>query len=345
MLRFVAVLVVFLLSFQVKAQEIPVDTADTLVDTVDIPVDTVAIVDLELIEIPPFYILIPSPESLKLSNIARLKIPEFKPRLRYWRNASTFGITLNQASFSENWRGGGETSIAVGGQANLKYEYAKGDQNFATEVILRYGKLKNKGQLQRTTNDRIFWDNKVSMKLSRHWSFFGSVNFESQFDRGYSFKKDRDGNEIPTLISRFMSPGYLTESFGFEYKTSKTFWLRIGTGTARQTFVLDKNLYLTNPKNFGVTPGQTFRNELAFQAIGNFEKGIATNIFLKSRYSVFANYEKLRNIDQRLDATLQARVNKLVNVTLSGVAVYDDDASDKIQASQALSLGLLFKLP
>ena len=252
---------------------------------------------------------------------------------------------MNQATFSENWRGGGVNSIAFGAQSNFKADYTKDDKSYVTEVIMQYGKLKNKGQLQRKTNDRIYWDNKVALKLSNHWSFFGSINFESQFDKGYSFKKDKNGDEIQTLISRFMSPGYLTESLGFEYKTTKSFWLRIGTGTARQTFVLDKDLYLTNPKNFGVTPGQTFRNELAFQLVTNFEKEVAKNINLKSRYSMFANYEKLGYIDQRLDISLQARVNRAVNVTVAGIAVYDDDASSKIQASQALSLGVMVKIP
>ena len=271
--------------------------------------------------------------------------PELEMQINYWRNWVSFGVNMNQATFSENWRGGGVNSIAVGAQTNFKTEYTKEERSFVTEVILQYGKLKNKGQLQRKTNDRIYWDNKVALKLSKHWSFFGSVNFESQFDKGFSYKKDSNGDEVPTIISRFMSPGYLTESIGFEYKTPKSFWLRIGTGTARQTFVLDKDLYLTNPKNFGVTPGKTFRNELAFQLVTNFEKDIATNVNLKSRYSMFANYEQLRNIDQRLDITLQAKVNRVVNVSIAGIAVYDDDASTRIQASQALSLGVMFKIP
>ena len=270
---------------------------------------------------------------------------DLKLKINYWKNWTSFGINMNQAAFSENWRGGGVNSIAVGLLSNFKAEYTKDDKSFATEVILQYGKLKNRGQLQRKTNDRIFWDNRVALKLSQHWYFFGSLNFESQFDEGYSFRKAPDGQEVQTLISRFMAPGYLTESLGFEYKTTKSFWLRIGTGTARQTFVLDRNLYLNNPKNYGVPPGKSFRNELAFQIVTNFEKDIATNIGLKSRYSMFANYEKLRNIDQRLDISLQARVNKVVNVTVAGIAVYDDDASTRIQASQALSLGVIMKLP
>lgn len=266
-------------------------------------------------------------------------------KINYWKSWTSFGINMNQAAFSDNWSSGGVNSIAFGAQINYKTEYNKGDKNYVSELILQYGKLKNKGQLQRKTNDRIYWDNKVALKLSKNWSFFGSLNFESQFDDGFSYKKGSDGEEVPTLISRFMSPGYLTESLGFEYKKGKHFWLRIGTGTAKQTFVLDKNLYLTNPKNFGVTHGQNFRNELALQLVTNFEKEIMPNMNLKSRYSMFANYEKLGNVDQRLDITLAARINKIVNVTVAGIALYDDDVTSHIQSSQTLSLGIVFKMP
>ncbi|WP_207429288.1 DUF3078 domain-containing protein [Pedobacter sp. SYSU D00535] len=276
-----------------------------------------------------------------------VEIPEseLKLKVNYWRNWSTFGINMNQAAFSDNWSGGGVNSIAVGLMFNHKTDYTKDEKNYVSELIFQYGKLKNRDQLQRKTNDRIFWDNKVALKLSKSWYFFGSLNFESQFDQGYSYGKDQQGNETRTLISRFMSPGYLTESLGFEYKPNKYYYLRIGTGTARQTFVLDKDLYRTNPKNFGVAPGKVVRNELAFQLVSNYEKDIMENLRLKTRYAMFANYERLNNIDHRLDATLIAKVNRVVNVTISGIGVYDDDASDKIQASQTLALGLVYKFP
>ena len=274
---------------------------------------------------------IPVPESLE------------KMKVNYWRNWLSFGVNLNQASFSDNWSGGGINSLALGTQLNFKTDYTKGDKNYVSELILQYGKLKNKGQLERKTNDRIFWDNKSGLKLSKNWFFFGSVNFESQFDQGYTYNRDGKGNEERVLISRFMSPGYLTESFGFEYKPSKEFYLRIGTGTARQTFVLDTNLYKTNPKNFGVPKGNVFRNELAFQVVSNLDKDIAKNINLKSRYALFANYKRLNHLDHRLDVTVSAKVNKLINVSIAAIALYDDDTSDKIQASQSISLGLVYR--
>jgi hypothetical protein len=277
------------------------------------------------------------------------KLPEVRMpiisriKVNRWKNSLSFGINLNQSSFSNNWSAGGVNSIAFGSQLNYKSDFTREDRNYVTEVILQFGKLRNKGQFERKTSDRIYWDHKVAMKLSKSWYFFGSVNFESQFDRGFSYGKDAQGNETRTIISRFMAPAYLTESIGAEFKPNKYFWIRIGTGTARQTFVSDTTLYKTNPKNFGVRPGESFRNELAFQLVTNFEKNIAENLNLKSHYMMFANYEKLENIDHRLDVTLSAKVNKLVNVSLAGIVLYDDDASTDVQASQSLAFGLLYK--
>ncbi|MFC5282447.1 DUF3078 domain-containing protein [Pedobacter alpinus] len=266
-------------------------------------------------------------------------------KVNYWKTKLNFGINLNQAAFSENWSGGGVNSIALSSILNYKAEYNKEGRNFTSEVLLQYGKLKNQDQLERKTNDRIFWDNKAGLPISENWSFFGSISFESQFDAGFSYGKDASNNETRKIISKFMSPGYLTESVGFEYKPEKFFSLRLGTGTARQTFLLDTTLYRNNPKNFGVPVGKRFRNELAFQGVANFDKDVATNLNLKARYLLFAAYEKLNNIDQRLDVTVTAKVNRLINVTVATTALYDDDFSGKIQSSQSLALGIMFKIP
>ncbi|KQS41024.1 DUF3078 domain-containing protein [Pedobacter sp. Leaf194] len=268
-------------------------------------------------------------------------------KVNYWKTKTAIGININQAQFSDNWKGGGVNSIAVGGLLNWKAEYSKNSYSYVSEVILQYGKIKNKDQLQKKTNDRIFWDNKASFQLSKNWYFFGSVNFESQFDNGYSYATV-NGTETATLISKFMGPGYLTESVGFEYKPNKYFSTRIGTGTARQTFVLDTALYRTNPKNYGVTPGKQFRNELAFQIVAAFDKDIFTNTNLKARYAMFIPYEDIavKRVDHRLDVALTAKINRYMNTSLTGVLLYDmDTGTNKVQASQTLALGFAFVFP
>jgi len=286
-----------------------------------------------------------------------LKVDPLKPDIRpvalpvsaldlkvvYWRHWSSLGINANQASFSDNWTGGGVNSISVGALISHKSDYSRNNTNFVTELNMQYGKQKNKDQLPRKNNDRIFWDNKLSLKVSKYWSLYTSLTFESQFDLGFTYGSD---GRITDTISNFMAPGYLTESLGIEYKPDNTFSLRIGTGTARQTFILDERLVPRNgATRFGVESDKNFRNDLAFQLTANLDRNITPTLNLKSRYNMFANYEELGDPAHRLDATLTATVTRLINVSLTGILLYDSRLDEEIQTSQTLALGLLFKLP
>ncbi|HYG37875.1 MAG TPA: DUF3078 domain-containing protein [Cytophagales bacterium] len=258
-----------------------------------------------------------------------------------WKRSFSSGLNFNQASFSDNWKGGGVNSIALGSFLNARANYESEELTFSNELDLLYGIQKNKDQSARKTTDRIFFDSKLGYKLSPVWSAFVSVNFLSQFDLGYRYT-DSLGEERRALISKFFSPAYLTSSLGFEYKPKEYFWMRFGVGTFRQTFVGDKNIYRDEPLNYGVPIGKRVRNELALQYIANLDKDIAQNLNLKARFTAFANYETLDAIDTRLDVILTAKINKFVNVNLTGTALYDQDMDYKIQYSQSLALGILY---
>lgn len=299
------------------------------------------------------YRIAPRANSLPLRRRPLQIVPENIPvtlldyKVSYWRKYAVIGFNFNQSVFSDNWSGGGVNALAIGGNVDYRVEYNKAPLNYASELILQYGQSRNAGQELRKTTDRIFWDNKVATQLSKSWFFFGSLNFQSQFARGYQYFDTGSGEaQPPVLVSRFMSPGYITESIGFEYKPTKYFDLRLGTGTARQTFVLDTTIYHNLPGNYGVEPGHTFKNELAFQVVALFDKDIATNLHLNTRYQLFIPYGRsLENIDHRLDLTLAAKVNRFVQVTITGTGIYDKDTSGKLQGNENLNFGVLYKFP
>lgn len=275
-------------------------------------------------------------------------IPQFIPiqmpdyEIRHWRKWFTMALNFNQSAFSSNWSSGGVSAIALGTNIDYKTEYNKSPFVYDAEVNFIYGRSKNKGQSSRKTNDRIFIDNKLATKMSKNWYFFGSLTFESQIDKGFQYP---DPNP-PVLISRFLSPGYITESIGFEYKPSKVFDLRLGTGTARQTLVLDTTIYHNQPGNYGVPVGKTIRNELAFQGVASFDKDIMQNLHLNWRYALFIPYGRpLAYVNHRIDLTLLARVNRLINVTINATALYNKDTSPDIQGTEGLALGVLYKFP
>jgi len=267
-------------------------------------------------------------------------------KVNYWKKSITFGLNFNQSSFTSNYAAGGVNAVALGSNFIYHTEYNKAPFSYVSELNLQYGVSKNKGQGKRKTNDRIYFDNKLASQLSKHWYIFGSLTFESQFDKGYNYIDNGNGTFTQDYISNFMSPGYLTESFGFEYKPTGYFDLRIGTGTARQTFVLDTTIHQKQQDNYGVPIGHTIKNDLAFQMVALFDKDIMKNVHLNTRYALFIPYgQSLAYITHRVDMVLSARVNRLINVSLNGTLLYDKHTSPDAQATEGLALGVLYKFP
>lgn len=265
----------------------------------------------------------------------------------YWRKKIKFGANLTQANFSGNWKAGGVNNLSFATLMQGFAEYKRDRNSFRSEIDFQYGAVKNQGQDFRKSLDRIFIDTKYGRNLSKSWSLYSSLNFLSQFARGFNYgKNDSTGEVTATRISQFFAPAYLTESVGFEYKPVDYFFARFGTGTLRQTFVTDTTLYRNTEgqKNYGVPIHKVVRNEFALQVMASFEKDIAKNINLKARYIGFFNYITIgqpKTWDHRLEATLLAKVNKYVSATVSSIMIYDLDSDPKPQLSYQLGLGVL----
>ena len=343
------VLILLLLSFS-SAFAQNADSVKTVKADTTIKQDTILKIDTNLLN---RYRLDPRKDALPIRirpvQISEEQIPVelLDYKVSYWHKNVVFGLNFNQSAFTGNWSGGGVSALALGTNFDFKTEYNKSPIDYTTELNLQYGIAKNKGQSSRKTNDRIFLDNKIASQLSKHWYLFGSLSFESQFAAGYTYT-DANGNAIDPglLISNFMSPGYLTESLGFEYKPNKYFDLRLGTGTAKQTFVLDTTIHRNQPDNYGVLPDHTFINQLAFQVVAAIDKDLMPNLHINARYALFVPYQQaLAYTTHRLDATLTAKVNRLINVTMNGTFLYDKNTSNRPQATEGLALGVNYTFP
>ncbi len=266
--------------------------------------------------------------------------------LKKWTRSFQTGLNINQASFSTNWKGGGTNSVALGSLLNAKANYNDHKKmTWDNDLQLAYGFVQNQGENLKKTTDKIYFDSKLGYKISKKWNLFASTNFTSQFDAGFKYTKDDLGVESKSLISKFMAPGYLTNSLGFEYKPVDYFWARLGTGTLRQTFVVDTLLYKNDPSvsgNYGVEPGKKLKSEVAFQLIANYDRDILKNTNLKVRLMALAPYEHLTTITARLDASITAKVNKYISVNFA-VALLNDYYQDvDVQYSQTFGLGIMY---
>jgi hypothetical protein len=261
-----------------------------------------------------------------------------------WKKKLLLNLNINQASFSDNWKAGGINSIGLNGAFNYKAHYTKNKITWDNETDLLYGYVNNEGQGFRKTLDRIFIDTKLGYSLSEKWDLFTSLSFLSQFGKGYKYNDD----DTQDLISDFLAPAFLTSAWGLEYRPAEFFTVRIAPIAPRVTIVRENNGRFdeVDPERpYGVTLGESQRYEwLAFQLTADFDKDIATNVNLKWRYMMFANYETLepKTIDHRLDLMISARVNKFLSVGLGGILVYDFDQDAGVQLSQAFNFGFRY---
>ena len=279
--------------------------------------------------------------------------PSIAPKIdsNHWKKAFKLGLNMNQASFSSNWKGGGISSIAYMAFLNGTVDYAFEKVSFNNLLDLQFGAVNNKNSGFFKNVDKIYFDSKLGYALSKHWNLYVAVNFQTQFYEGYVIKSVNK-SDTSLYISNFMSPGYLTESFGLEYKPVTWLYVRFGTGTMRQTFVTAKNIDQAETKNYGVDSGKTVRNEVAFMLQIGLDKDLTKNINFKARYMGFANYmvpKTARNrgitffdyIDHRLDATLTAKITKYISTNVNATVLYDYDQDNGPQIAQSLGLGVL----
>ena len=261
----------------------------------------------------------------------------------HWKKGLTFGLNLNQASFSSNWKAGGVNSIGLSSLFNYKANYKKDKNSWDNEIDLMFGFVNNQGQGYRKTQDRIYLDTKYGRDLSKNWGLFTSLSFSTQFTEGYVYNDD----DTQDLISDLFAPAFISSAWGLEYHPVPYFKVRLAPFAPRFTIVNDPERFITtlgeNP--YGVEPPDNLRTEwAAFQMQADFDKDIAENLNLKWKYILFANYETLegKKIDHRLDLSLIAKVNQFVRVSFGGVLLYDYDQDTAVQLSQSLTFGFAY---
>ena len=241
----------------------------------------------------------------------------------YWTHQRIGGINMSQVSLN-NWAAGGDASIA--GDINFSYalDYKKDKLLWQNRLELAYGLNKTDANGTRKTNDKIYLNSMFGYRLAEHWYATITVNFQTQFDKGYKYHDDN----TKTLLSRFMSPGYLSVGPGITWTPKPWFTATLSPATWRGTFVMSD--FLSDQGAFGVDPGKHLLSEFGanLKLEANYE--FLPNMTVYSRLELFSNYlEKPQNVDVRWDTQVAMKINKWFSASLNLNLIYDDDAKFK----------------
>lgn len=269
-----------------------------------------------------------------------------------WYNGGNFGINFSQVALN-NWAGGGQNTIATGGLLSLFANYKKGKQAWDNSLDLAYGVTSlNNGPFFKS-DDRIELNSKYGQQLKEDgkWYYGALLNFRSQFADGFASPTDT------VVISKFMSPGYLTFALGFDYKPNKSFSAFIAPLSSKVTFVMDDTLASVGA--YGVDTNKNVRFELGGLIQAKYQRDILENVNLKTQLSLFSNYiDNPQNIDVFWETLIAMKVNKYITASISTTLIYDHDidvpvdrnsdgvidgAGPRLQFKEALNIGFSYK--
>jgi len=269
-----------------------------------------------------------------------------------WTKGGGFRLNLAYVSLS-NWAGGGESTLSGGTElslfANMETERATWDNSLEFAYgIIQEGR--GSDAPIKKNNDLLIITSKYGRKLNKKWSLAGLLDFRTQVAPGYIYEfNEMTGREERTFTSEFLAPGYLLVSTGVSYKPSKNFSAGLLPMAGKFTFVLNDSL--SQAGAYGVEAGEQARAQLGASLIAKGQWTPMENVEVKGNLLLFADYDKLANIDVNLEIFVRLRVNKWISTTFTSQLIYDDDIDvlrdddtigPALQVRNVLNLGFTF---
>lgn len=260
-----------------------------------------------------------------------------------WKKGGLYSLNISQASLT-NWAAGGdEFSLALNSLLSLYAFYQKDKQSWDNTFDFNLGYVNTTSLGSRKNDDRFDLVSKYGYALNPKLNLAGLINLRSQFFKGYTFS-----DNIKTLSSNFMAPGYVLLSLGLDFKPAKNLSLFFSPVTAR--WVIVKDTALSNKGAYGVTPGKTSNLEFGAFVTINYMKEISKNITYKGRLDLFSNYRRNpQNVDLFMSNILNVKLSKILSATWGVDLIYDDDVklfgknrrSAALQVKSQVGIGLL----
>lgn len=264
-----------------------------------------------------------------------------------WKGGMEIGFTAAQASFSNNWKGGGVNNLSVLTYMNARAKFTHGKHSWENKFNVMYGMIKNQGEDLRKSQDLLLLTSDYNFQINPKLQAFGGITLQTQVANGYNFGKDSAGAITRTLISSFMSPGTLIEALGFKYTPVKYWWIKLGLGATRQTFMLNQDVYTATGKEVvsNVPRGTRVINEAGLQVQSEFAKEFHKNLRLTMRYLGFGPFNNLNSgFDSRFDVIATAKITKYISTNFTAISIFDKDQDNHWQLSQVFGVGFTYKL-
>ena len=268
-----------------------------------------------------------------------------------WSKSGNFTFLGNQSSYSY-WTAGGQTSISGTIKIDYDFNFENNGWNWDTKVITAYGLNSIGGsKYLKKTDDRFEINSLLGKKFTNNlignWSYSSFINFKTQWTKGYRYRKNSNGEEERSELTRFFSPAYLQIGVGLYWRKSKDLWVNFAPVTGRLIVV---NKFFTEnlqdgKQYFGVNKGSNSRFELGASLRSYYKFELIENVEISNRLSLYSDYlENSGNIDLDYTINTSMKINKHLTTNLILQFIYDDNSVKRLQVREVMGIGLNLKI-
>ena len=268
-----------------------------------------------------------------------------------WTKSGNFTFLGNQSSYSY-WTAGGQTSISGTIKIDYDFNFENNGWNWDTKVITAYGLNSIGGsKYLKKTDDRFEINSLLGKKFTNNlignWSYSSFINFKTQWTKGYRYRKNSNGEEERSELTRFFSPAYLQIGVGLYWRKSKDLWLNFAPVTGRLIVV---NKFFTEnlqdgKQYFGVNKGSNSRFELGASLRSYYKFELIENVEISNRLSLYSDYlENSGNIDLDYTINTSMKINKFLTTNFIIQFIYDDNSIKRLQVREVMGIGLNLKI-
>lgn len=251
-----------------------------------------------------------------------------------WKTQMVFSLSLTQASFS-NWTKGGENSLAWQTKINSRFTNDQEKYNWDNKAKFTFGQSKVGDTGTRKTADEIKLETVFTLKRNLYLNPFVSASALTQFASGYDYS-----GTTKTKVSRFLDPGYFTQTAGIGYSKDDAFKARLGA-TIKETYTRNFTGFSDDPDTPSI---EKTRIEGGITGVAEVNRKVSENITYTSELVVFSNVKAFNEIDVNWENLFSAKVAKYINVTLAIDLVYDRDTINEWQFREVLSAGFTYNI-
>lgn len=242
-----------------------------------------------------------------------------------WRKGGLSALNFNQVSLT-NWAAGGDNSIGGNALLNLYANMKKDKWAWDNSLDMAIGGAKIGKQEFRKTDDKIDLNTKVGYDVGKNIYVTYLFGFRTQFTEGFKYADDNSR----TRISNFLTPGYMLNSLGIDWKPIDDLSVFISPVTAKTTLVNDQLLIdqaeLAGVSLYGVEPGKKVRNEVGAFFVGKYKKTLMENVVFNTKLELFSSYNNNpQNIDINWENIISFKINKYINALIMTQLLYDND--------------------